>query len=111
MVEGLGTLLLVLAVCAVALNTRARKEWAPLAIGATLGMIVMIGGPLTGGSYNPARWFGPALIGDELSASDLFPYVLGPLVGALIAFALFRFVISGPQFAEGPEPSTDETKT
>ena len=37
-VEGIGTFLLVLAVCAVAFNPRARKEWAPLAIGLTLGL-------------------------------------------------------------------------
>ena len=70
-VEALGTFLLVLAVCAVALNPRARQEWAPLAIGTTLGFVVMIFGPLTGASFNPARWFGPALIGDEFGGSDL----------------------------------------
>ena len=47
-VEGIGAFLLVLAVCAVALNPRARREWAPLAIGLTLGLDVMIFGPLTG---------------------------------------------------------------
>lgn len=109
-VEGLGTFLLVLVICAVALNPRARQEWAPLAIGMTLGFIVMIFGPLTGGSFNPARWFGPALIGDGLEASDLVPYVLGPLAGALLATAVYRFVISGPQFAEGPEPPTSDAR-
>ena len=109
-VEGLGTFLLVLVICAVALNPRARQEWAPLAIGATLGFIVMIFGPLTGGSFNPARWFGPALIGDGLEGSDLVPYVLGPLVGALLATAVYKFVISGPQFAEGPEPPTSDAR-
>ena len=60
------------------MNPRARQEWAPLAIGATLGFAVMIFGPLTGGSFNPARWFGPALIGDGIDGSDLLVYVLGP---------------------------------
>lgn len=109
-VEGLGTFLLVLVICAVALNPRARQEWAPLAIGMTLGFIVMIFGPLTGGSFNPARWFGPALIGDGLEASDLVPYVLGPLAGALLATAVYKFVIAGPQFAEGPEPPTSDAR-
>ncbi|MDQ3729438.1 MAG: aquaporin [Actinomycetota bacterium] len=109
-VEGLGTFLLVLVICAVALNPRARQEWAPLAIGATLGFVVMIFGPLTGGSFNPARWFGPALIGDGLEASDLVPYVLGPLAGALLATAVYKFVIAGPQFAEGPEPPTSDAR-
>ena len=76
-VEALGTFLLVLAICAVAMNPRARQEWAPWAIGATLGFAVMIFGPLTGGSFNPARWFGPALISDNIDGSDLLVYVLG----------------------------------
>jgi MIP family channel proteins len=105
-VEAIGTFLLVLVVCSVAFNPRARQEWAPLAIGATLGMAVMIMGPLTGGSFNPARWFGPALIGDDFSGT--WPYLLGPLLGALLAAALYRFVIAGPQYALGPEaPTTD----
>jgi MIP family channel proteins len=103
-VEGIGTFLLVLAVCAVALNPRARAEWAPLAIGLTLGMVVMVLGPLTGAAVNPARWFGPALIGDEFGGT--WPYLLGPVLGALLAAGLYRFVIAGPQYAEGPEPPT-----
>ena len=110
-VEGLGTFLLVLAVCAVAMNPRARQEWAPYAIGTTLGFAVMIFGPLTGGSFNPARWFGPALIGDSFNGfSDSWPYVVGPLVGALVAVLVYRFVIAGPQYAEGPEPPTSDVR-
>jgi glycerol uptake facilitator protein len=103
-VEALGTFLLVLAVCAVALNPRARREWAPLAIGLTLSFVVMIFGPLTGASVNPARWFGPALIGDEFGGT--WPYLVGPLVGALVAVGIYRFVIAGAQYAPGPEPPT-----
>ena len=109
-VEAIGTFLLVLAVCAVAFNPRARQEWAPLVIGVTLGMAVMILGPLTGSSLNPARWFGPALIGDGIDASDLLVYVLGPIVGALAAVGVYRFVIAGPQYAEGPEPPTSDAR-
>jgi glycerol uptake facilitator protein len=109
-VEALGTFLLVLAVLAVAMNPRARQEWAPLAIGTTLGFIVFIFGPLTGAAVNPARWFGPALIGDALDGSDLLVYVLGPLVGAVVALLVFRFVIAGPQYAEGAEPPTSDAR-
>ena len=110
-VEAIGTFLLVLAVCAVAFNPRARQEWAPLAIGTTLGFAVMILGPLTGAGLNPARWFGPALIGDAFNGfSDSWPYVVGPLVGGLLAAAVYRFVIAGPQYAEGAEPPTSEAR-
>lgn len=108
--EGLGAFLLVLVIVAVAMNPRARQEWAPLAIGATLGTAVMVLGPLTGGSVNPARWFGPALIGDGLDGSDLLVYVLGPLVGALLAAIVYRVVIAGPQYAEGSEPPTSDAR-
>ena len=104
LIEAIGTFLLVLAVCAVAFNPRARREWAPLVIGLTLGLDVMIFGPLTGSAVNPARWFGPALIGNHFGGT--WPYLVGPLVGALAAALLYRFVIAGPQFALGPEPPT-----
>ena len=61
---------------AAALGARSVKEWAPLAIGTTLGFLVMVFGPLTGGSFNPARWFGPALVAD--SFSDVWVYILAP---------------------------------
>ncbi|HYH60362.1 MAG TPA: aquaporin [Solirubrobacterales bacterium] len=109
-VEGIGTFLLVTVILAVAMNPRARQEWAPLAIGGTFGFAVMIFGPLTGGSFNPARWFGPALIGDGIDGSDLLVYVLAPIVGALLSVVVYKFVISGPQFAEGPEPPTSEAR-
>ena len=92
-VEALGTFLLVLAVCAVALNPAARREWAPLVVGLTLGLDVMIFGPLTGAAVNPARWFGPALIGNEFGGT--WPYIFGPIVGAVAAAAFYRFVIAG----------------
>ena len=95
-IEGIGAFLLVLTVLTLALNPETRK-WAPLAIGASLGFLVMVFGPLTGGSFNPARWFGPALVGNDFT--DAWLYVLAPLVGGVVAAALYRFVIepaSGP---------------
>jgi MIP family channel proteins len=110
LVEGIGAFVLVLVICSVAMNPRARQEWAPYVIGTTLGFLVMIFGPLTGGSFNPARWFGPALIGDGIDGSDLVVYVLGPLVGGFLAFIVYRVVIAGPQYSEGPEPPTSDAR-
>lgn len=91
-VEGLGTFLLVVAIAAVAFNPKARQEWAPLVIGTTLGFAVMVLGPLTGGAFNPARWFGPALVGNEWGG--VWPYLVGPVVGAVAAIFFFKYVIA-----------------
>ncbi|HSI81641.1 MAG TPA: aquaporin [Solirubrobacterales bacterium] len=111
LIEAIGTFLLVLAVLGVAMNPRARQEWAPFVIGLTLGFVVMVIGPLTGAAVNPARWFGPALIGNAFgSFSDIWPYIIGPIVGAGVAVVVFRFVIAGPQYAAGPEPPVQTPK-
>jgi glycerol uptake facilitator len=90
--EGIGALLIVLGVVAVAMNKRARNEWGPLTIGLTFAFCVFIFGPLTGGCFNPARWFGPALVSNEWGG--VWPYIVGPLLGALIAALIYKFVIT-----------------
>ena len=102
LVEGIGTLVLVLAVLAVALGTRAAQDWAPFAIGTTLGFAVMVTGPLTGGALNPARWFGPALVDNHWGGT--WPYIFGPLAAAIIGAAIFLFVIEGGRAAATPPP-------
>jgi MIP family channel proteins len=92
-VEGIGTFLLVLTVLAVALGIKAKKEWAPLAIGLTFGAIGMVAGPLTGAAVNPARWFGPALVSGEFGG--WWVYIFAPLVGAALAYLFYRFIIQG----------------
>jgi MIP family channel proteins len=103
-IEAIGTFCLVLVVLAAVYSRKSFKEWAPLAIGTTLGFIVMVGGPLTGGSFNPARWFGPALVGNEWGA--VWPYLVGPLVGSLLAAAVYIFVLEpgGPAPTEPAKP-------
>ena len=71
-VEALGTFFLVWVIFGVAVNPRAAKEWAALAIGAALGMGVMVFAPLTGAGFNPARAFGPALVSGEWGGADTF---------------------------------------
>ena len=102
-VEAMGTFVLVLVILAAVFSKKSVKDWAPLAIGTTLGFAVMVGGPLTGGSFNPARWFGPALVSDIWGG--VWPYLVGPIVGSLLAALVFRFVIEGggPAPTEPPE--------
>lgn len=106
-IEAIGTFCLVLVILAAVFSKKSFKEWAPLAMGTTLGFIVMVGGPLTGGSFNPARWFGPALVANEWGG--VWPYLVGPIVGSLLAAAVFRFVLEagGPPPTEPAKPVRD----
>jgi MIP family channel proteins len=103
--EALGTFFLMWAVVGVAANPRAFKEWAALAIGGALGAGVMIMGPLTGASFNPARAFGPALVGHEFDGGGKFllVYVLAPIIGASVAAILYSRVLTAPG-ATGEKP-------
>jgi glycerol uptake facilitator len=97
-VEALGTFFLVWAIIGVAVNPGAAKDWAALAIGGALGMGVMVFGPLTGASFNPARAFGPALVGQEFDGAGKFilVYVIAPVIGALVAAFLYGVLIEAP---------------
>ena len=78
------TFLLVWAVYATAVDPRgAFKAVAGLAIGLTISIDVLMGGPLTGAAMNPARAFGPELIGNVWSQGWI--YYVGPVLGALVA--------------------------
>jgi glycerol uptake facilitator protein len=107
-VEAIGTFFLVWVIVGVAVNPRATKEWAALAIGATLGMLVMVIAPMTGASFNPARSFGPAVVSGEFNGAGdfLLVYVVAPVIGAVIAgVAYFNLVIApGKKGVGGVEP-------
>jgi MIP family channel proteins len=107
-VEAIGTFFLLWAVIGVAVNPRATKEWAALAIGGAFGMAVMVLAPLTGGGFNPARSFGPALVSGEWGgfADFVLVYAVGPTVGALVAaFLYFQiFIAPGKKGIGGAEP-------
>lgn len=102
--EALGAFALMWAVMGVAVNPRAAKEWAPLVIGATLGLAVFALGPMTGGSFNPARAFGPTLISGQLSDGGTFllVYVVGPITGALAAALLYQSMLLRDRPSERP---------
>ncbi|MFN2628246.1 MAG: aquaporin [Gaiellaceae bacterium] len=84
LVELILTFFLVWSVFATAVDPRgAFKSIAGLAIGLTITIDVFMGGPLTGAAMNPARAFGPQLVGN--SWGDCWIYYLGPAIGAVIA--------------------------
>ena len=106
--EMVGTFFLMWAVVGVAVHPRGSREWAGLAIGLTLGLEVMLFGPLTGGHVNPARAFGPALVSGEFGGAGdfLVAYVLGPIIGALLAAGayFYMFIQPGKKEPGGMEP-------
>ncbi|HEX8066512.1 MAG TPA: aquaporin, partial [Thermoleophilaceae bacterium] len=86
--------------------------------GGTLGLAVMVLAPLTGAGFNPARSFGPALVAGKWGESGaaggagggfldfVVPFVIGPLVGGLLAaFVYFSiFIQPGKKGPGGMEP-------
>ena len=63
------------------------------AIGTTLAIAILAGGPLTGASLNPARTFGPAAVSGNARDGMLYLiYFAGPLLGAAIAVGVYRFL-------------------
>jgi aquaporin NIP len=81
---------LMFVIIAVATDTRAVGAAAAIAIGGTVGLDALFGGPVTGASMNPARSFGPALVTGEWH--DLWIYFLGPLVGAALGGFVYQLV-------------------
>jgi aquaporin Z len=69
--------------------TRTGANHAPLAIALVLAGVHVAGVPFSGASVNPARSFGPALVGGQVG-STLWVYMYAPLIGAVIAWALYR---------------------
>ena len=87
------TAFLMLVITAVATDTRAVGHGAALAIGGTVAMGALVGGPVSGSSLNPARSIGPALVAGDLG--DLWIYLLGPVIGAAIGALLYRYLRAG----------------
>jgi MIP family channel proteins len=84
------TAFLMFVIMAVATDTRAVGAAAAIAIGGTVGLDALFGGPVTGASMNPARSFGPALAAGEWK--DFWVYIVGPVIGAAIGALAYQLV-------------------
>jgi aquaporin NIP len=84
------TAFLMFVIMAVATDTRAVGAAAAIAIGGTVGLDALFGGPVTGASMNPARSFGPALAAGEWG--DFWIYVLAPVAGAGIGALAYQLI-------------------
>ncbi len=109
--EAVGTFLLMLSIMAVAVDQRAPKGWAGLIIGLAVAGAILVMAPLTGGSLNPARTFGPNLVqsifGGAVEWYQYPLYIIGPFIGSCAAAIVYDLVVRPREVPEG-EPRADD---
>jgi MIP family channel proteins len=93
LVEAILTFFLVFVVHGTAVDQRGGRQIAGFAIGSTITLDILFGGPLTGAAMNPARVFGPALAANFWH--DHYVYWLGPLIGGGLGGLVYRVFIEG----------------
>ena len=103
--EGIGTFMLMFAILGI-VDKRSPGDFAGLVIGGVVIAIIMVVGPITGASLNPARAFGPELVSALKSGvthwNQLLPvYVLPGLIGSALAAFAYDF-IANPRIVEKP---------
>jgi MIP family channel proteins len=84
------TFILMYVITAVATDSRAVGQMAGLAIGGTVCLAALFGGPVTGGSMNPARSLGPALVSGQWQY--FYIYVIAPVLGAIAGGYVYGFL-------------------
>jgi len=103
--EAILSAFLMFVIMAVATDVRAVGAAAAIAIGGTVGLDALFGGPVTGASMNPARSLGPALAAGEWA--DLWIYLTAPFLGAALgalAYQLVRGQPATPEASDGARP-------
>ena len=96
------TALLGFVIMGVATDVRTPPAVAPLAIGATVFAGALVTGPLTGGSFNPARTLGPAIVGGVWTAHWL--YWTAPITGMILGMHLYRALSRSDEAGEPGAP-------
>jgi aquaporin Z len=90
-VEIIATCIFVLAILGVTHNDKLSSK-AGIVIGLVLALVHLVCIPLTGTSVNPARSLAPAVILGGEALSQVWVFIVGPLVGAVIAGLLWKFL-------------------
>jgi MIP family channel proteins len=91
LLELVATFFLVLVVYGTVVDRRAPASVYPFAIGLTITIGILAIGAYTGGALNPARGFGPALVSGEWGGTAA--WLIGPLLGGVLAWALHSYVL------------------
>jgi MIP family channel proteins len=89
-IEIVATAIFVFVISGVATDKRAAAGVAPLAIGGAILLLALAAGPISGGSVNPARSFGPALVSGTWD--DSWVYITAPFIGGIIGALTYNFI-------------------
>jgi aquaporin Z len=89
-IEAVLAFFLVTVVLSTAVGRRA-SNFAPLAIGMTVALDIMMAGPLTGANFNPAISLGPMVATGNFT--DAWLYMIAPIVGAIVAAAIHKALL------------------
>jgi aquaporin Z len=73
-------------------SATANPATAAIAIGLTLTVVHLVGIPVTGTSVNPARSLGPAIVVGGTALSQVWLFIVAPLVGGVLAAGLHRLL-------------------
>jgi len=73
-------------------SKNAPSGFAGIPIGFTLSIIHMVGIPITGTSVNPARSLGPALVAGGTALSQLWVFIVAPIIGAVFAALVWKYL-------------------
>ena len=98
--EVLITFILLIVVMATATDERAESPAVGLGVGLTVAATILVMGPVSGASLNPARSIGPMLVSGEFPVWGV--YIAGPITGAILGALLYEFLLRP---GEPPEPA------
>jgi len=97
------TFFLLFVIFGVAIDQRSAKAVGGLAIGLSISMGIFATGAISGAALNPARWFGPALVGGHWG--DAWIWIVGPIVGAVVGALIFNDVLLAGEGLDDERPS------
>lgn len=96
-IETIITFFLMLVAMSTATDRRVNRAAVGLAVGFTITLCGIFAGLLTGGSMNPARSIAPALFAGGNALSEVWVYLLGPSLGAILGALVYELMRGGPE--------------
>ncbi|MDA4117862.1 MAG: aquaporin family protein [Thaumarchaeota archaeon] len=107
--EIIGTAVLAMVVLGSTDSASSGNVWGTMSIGLAITVSIWAVGSISGASLNPARSFGPAVVSllfDSTPMLNYWIYVIGPILGALLAANLYRFIFRQVKPDEIPATTT-----